>query len=113
MTQLALHHAGPHALLAIAASLAPISGILDRIMLEPPRKPRLGAPRPGYGAGQPHPTRAGRCPTPSSASCSPMTVTPLRNRLLWRMLYETAARASEVLLRPACPDREGTVIFYR
>jgi integrase len=36
-------------------------------------------------------------PTPAWKRCSPTTRYGLRERLLWRMLYETAARAEEIL----------------
>ena len=42
------------------------------------------------------PTGRGRCPRPRSSGCSARDVA-LRDKTLWRLLYETAARANEAL----------------
>ena len=41
--------------------------------------------------------RHGRSPSPRSMRCGPAPDIGLREKALWRMLYATAARASEVL----------------
>ena len=50
-----------------------------------------------YGGAGARRTAPGRCPAPTSRSCLPARTSALRERTLWRMLYETAARSAEVL----------------
>ena len=53
---------------------------------------------PGCSSGASRgPTAAAPCPAARSTSCSPGKDIRLRERTLWRMLYETAARSAEVL----------------
>ena len=51
----------------------------------------------GWSAASPPAAVTGPSRAAASRNCSPTTGTALRERVLWRMLYETAARAEEIL----------------